>query len=72
MLGTLDFTGSGHWVSYPASIVFSLAWLLAFTKLFVWLVCGVVDFVYTPLETGGVNKISDAHYGAVLNRPLPS
>ena len=29
---------------YPASRGFSLAWLLAFTKSFAWLVCSVVSF----------------------------
>ena len=34
---------------YAASRRFSLAWLLAFTKSFVWLVCGVVG-LFTPRE----------------------
>ena len=39
-------------MSYPASRRFSLAWLLAFTKSFVWLVCGVHDSVYVPPRNG--------------------
>ena len=31
------------WEILPSSRVFSLAWLLAFTKLFAWLVCRVVS-----------------------------
>ena len=34
---------------YPASRGFSLAWLLAFTKSFAWLVYHVVD-LFTPSE----------------------
>ena len=34
---------------YPASRNFSLAWLLAFTKSFAWLVCCVVS-LFTPRE----------------------
>ena len=34
---------------YPASRGFSLAWLLAFTKSFAWLVC-YVDGLFTPRE----------------------
>ena len=32
----------------PASRVFPLAWLLAFTKSFVWLISRVVGLFYTP------------------------
>ena len=34
---------------YPVSRSFSLAWLLAFTKSFTWLVCHVVG-LFTPCE----------------------
>ena len=36
-------------LTYPASRAFSLAWLLVFTKSFVYLVCRIVG-LFTPRE----------------------
>ena len=43
---------------YRASRGFSLAWLLAFTKLFAWLVSRVVG-LFTPRERGQTNYATD-------------
>ena len=36
----------GHYYAYPARGGFAVAWLLAFTKSFAWLVCHIVGLLH--------------------------
>ena len=51
---------------YPAVRGLSLAWLLAFTKSFAWLVCRIVG-LFTPRERGQTNYAQTSQANDFVN-----